>query len=156
MRMIPRALLALPILAALAAGPAGAQPAPAPQGTQQGGQPALTAQQERMRSCNAEAAAKNLNGEPRQRFVSSCLAGNTGAGGTSAAAAAGADSSGRFASEAQAKRVCGGDAVVWANPDSQVFHAAGSQFYGKTQQGGYMCRPAAEKAGYRLAGGGRS
>jgi hypothetical protein len=115
-------------------------------------QPQLTAQQERMKTCNADAAARNLSGEARQRFMNSCLSGSTTAGGTSAAPMA-TDSSGRFASEAQAKRACAGDTVVWANPDSQVFHAAGTQFYGKTQQGGYMCRAAAEKAGYKQAGG---
>jgi hypothetical protein len=115
-------------------------------------QPPMTAQQERMESCNADAAAKNLSGDPRQRFMSSCLSGNTAAG-ASAAAPVAADSSGRFASEATAKRACGGDPVVWANPGSQIFHASGTQFYGKTQDGGYMCRAAAEKAGFKLSGG---
>lgn len=179
-----RMMLALPILAALAS-PAGAQPAPTAQqermtscnaeaGTKglagdarksfmsdclsgktaatAPAAPALTAQQDRMKTCNADAAAKNLSGEPRQRFMSSCLAGDT-ATGASAAAPAVADSSGRFASEASAKRACGGDPVVWANPGSQIFHASGTQFYGKTAEGGYMCRAAAEKAGYKLAGG---
>ena len=113
--------------------------------------PALTAQQERMKACNADAASRNLSGEPRQRFMNSCLSGNT-ATGASAAAPAAANGSGRFASEASAKRTCGGDAVVWANPGSQIFHATGTQFYGKTADGGFMCRAAAEKAGYRLAG----
>jgi hypothetical protein len=115
-------------------------------------QPQLTAQQERMKSCNADAAARNLNGEARQRFMNSCLSGNA-ATGASAAAPVAADSSGRFASEAAAKRACGGDPVVWANPGSQIFHASGTQFYGKTAEGGFMCRAAAEKAGYKLAGG---
>ena len=182
--MTVRMLLALPILAALA-WPAGAQPAPTAQqdrmkscnaeaGTKSlagdarktfmsdclagktavatPAQPQLTAQQERMKACNADAAAKNLSGDPRQRFMSSCLSGNT-ATGASAAAPVAADSSGRFASEASAKRACGGDPVVWANPGSQIFHASGTQFYGKTADGGYMCRAAAEKAGYKLAGG---
>lgn len=176
------ALLALPILVALM-GTAGAQPAPTAQqermtscnadaatkslagdarkafmsdclaGKAAAAAPAQpTTQQERMKSCNAEAATKNLGGEPRQRFMSSCLSGNTAAG-ASAATPVAADSSGRFASEASAKRACGGDPVVWANPDSQIFHASGTQFYGKTADGGYMCRAAAQKAGYKLAGG---
>ena len=180
--MRARSWLALPLLAALAIGPAAAQqaltapqermkacnaeagtkalagearqrfmsdclstsaaPAPAPQ----------TAQQEKMKTCNADAAARNLSGEPRQKFMSSCLSGSTVAG-ASAAAPAAADSSGRFASEATAKRACGGDPVVWANPGSQIFHASGTQFYGKTQDGGYMCRGAAEKAGFKPSGG---
>jgi hypothetical protein len=179
-----RMMLALPILAALA-WPAGAQPAPTAQqdrmkscnaeaGTKSlagdarktfmsdclGGktaaaapaEPPLTAQQERMESCNADAASKNLSGDPRQRFMSSCLSGNT-ATGASAAAPVATDSSGRFASEAQAKRACAGDPVVWANPGRPILHASGTQFYGKTADGGYMCRAAAEKAGYKLAGG---
>ena len=178
------AMLALPILAVLA-GPAGAQPAPTAQQDRMKScnadaatkslagdarktfmsdclsgktaaaapaQPPLTAQQDRMKSCNGEAATKNLSGEPRQRFMSSCLSGNTAAGASGAAPVA-ADSSGRFASEASAKRACAGDPVVWANPGSQIFHASGTQFYGKTADGGYMCRAAAEKAGYKLAGG---
>ncbi|MDO9707319.1 PsiF family protein [Paracraurococcus lichenis] len=117
-------------------------------------QPALTAQQERMKTCQAEATTRNLSGEARQRYVNGCLSGNAATGANAAPAPAG--NGGRFASEAEAKRTCGGDAVVWANPDSKVFHAAGTQFYGKTQQGGYMCRPAAEKAGFRAAAAGRS
>ena len=183
------AVLALPILAALA-GPAWAQNAPTAQQDRMKScnadaatkslagdarkafmsdclsgktaaatpaQPQLTAQQERMKSCNSDAAAKNLSGDPRQRFMSSCLSGSAATGssatGASAAAPVAADSSGRFASEAAAKRACGGDPVVWANPGSQIFHASGTQFYGKTQDGGFMCRAAAEKAGYKLAGG---
>ena len=34
---------------------------------------ALTAQQERMKSCNADATAKGLNGDARKQFMSSCL-----------------------------------------------------------------------------------
>jgi hypothetical protein len=185
-----RSVLALPVLAALPilaglSGPAGAQTAPTAQQDRMKScnadaatkslagearqrfmsdclsgktaaaapaQPQMTAQQERMKSCNAEAATKNLSGEPRQRFMSSCLSGNTAAG-ASAAAPMAAESNGRFASEAAAKRSCGGDPVVWANPGSQIFHASGTQFYGKTQDGGFMCRAAAEKAGYKPAGG---
>ena len=66
---------ALFFLAALAlAAPAGAnerQPSPAQQ-----------AQQERMRACNAEARARNLSGEERQRFMSPCLRGQAPAAGT--------------------------------------------------------------------------
>ena len=34
---------------------------------------ALTAQQEKMKECNAEASKKNLKGEERKTFMSSCL-----------------------------------------------------------------------------------
>src|SRR6478672_12816275 len=59
------AMLALPILAALA-GPAWAQNAP-------------TAQQDRMKSCNADAATKSLAGDARKTFMSDCLSGKTAA-----------------------------------------------------------------------------
>jgi len=185
--MSARSWLALPILVALAIGPAAAQQAQqaltAPQERMkacnaEAGTKALAgdarqrfmsdclstsaapapapspqaAQQEKMKTCNADAAARNLSGEPRQKFMSSCLSGSTAAG-ASAAAPVAADSNGRFASEATAKRSCGADAVVWANPGSQIFHASGTQFYGKTQDGGYMCRGAAEKAGFKPSGG---
>ena len=40
---------------------------------------APTAQQDRMKSCNADAATKSLAGEARQRFMSDCLSGKTAA-----------------------------------------------------------------------------
>jgi hypothetical protein len=39
----------------------------------------LTAQQERMKSCNAEAKTKALSGEERKTFMKSCLSGSTAA-----------------------------------------------------------------------------
>src|SRR3712207_4814223 len=59
-----------------------------------------------MKTCQAEATTKNLSGEPRQRYVNACLSGNAAAGTNAAPSVAG--NSGRFASEAEAKRVCGG------------------------------------------------
>jgi hypothetical protein len=53
--------------------------------------PAQAAQQERMRTCNAEVGTRNLAGEARQRFMSDCLAGRAGA---EAPAGAGAQGSG--------------------------------------------------------------
>jgi hypothetical protein len=44
---------------------------------------ALTAQQEKMKSCNADAAAKGLDGDARKQFMSGCL--KDGATGTGAA-----------------------------------------------------------------------
>ena len=116
-------------------------------------EPALTAQQARMRACNADAATRNLSGDPRQRFMNACLSGTLGVGATGGAADAAQGGGGPFGTEAEARRGCGPDAVVWANQESQVFHAAGTQFHGRTQQGSYMCQRAAERAGYRVAGG---
>ena len=42
-------------------------------------QDAKTAQQQRMKSCNAEAGAKSLKGDERKAFMSSCLKGETAA-----------------------------------------------------------------------------
>ena len=38
----------------------------------------LTAQQQRMKSCNAEASAKHLKGDERRGFMSGCLRGDSG------------------------------------------------------------------------------
>ena len=38
----------------------------------------LTAQQERMKSCNAEARGKQLKGDERRQFMSACLKGDVG------------------------------------------------------------------------------
>lgn len=35
-----------------------------------------TPQQEKMKTCNAEAATKNLSGDTRKEFMKSCLSGN--------------------------------------------------------------------------------
>ena len=90
-----------------------------------------------MRACNGQAAEKKLAGNDRQSFMSGCLAGNANAA---------------FKAESEAKKACGTDKVVWANSDSQIFHAAGSQFFGKTAEGAFMCQASAAKAGYRAAG----
>lgn len=47
---------------------------PSPESTDKGkdGKP-MTAQQQRMKDCNAEAKAKELKGDPRKAFMKSCL-----------------------------------------------------------------------------------
>lgn len=45
-----------------------------------------TAQQERMKDCNAQASQKEMKGEARKDFMSSCLKGDAAAGGTKATA----------------------------------------------------------------------
>jgi len=39
--------------------------------------------------------------------------------------------------------------MVWANPDSKVYHRSGDQWYGKTKSGSYMTEKEAIAAGYR-------
>ena len=42
--------------------------------------------------------------------------------------------------------------MVWANPDSKIYHVEGSQFYGKTAKGVWMTEAAAKAKGFRAAG----
>jgi hypothetical protein len=63
-------------LALLAGSAAFAQAAPAASaGTAAAAQPA-NSQQERMKSCNADATAKGLKGDDRKSFMKSCLKGS--------------------------------------------------------------------------------
>jgi hypothetical protein len=43
-----------------------------------GSTPAVTAQQQKMKDCNAQATQKGLKGEERQKFMSSCLSAEGG------------------------------------------------------------------------------
>jgi len=43
--------------------------------------------------------------------------------------------------------------VVWFNPASKIYFPPASQFYGKTKDGGFTCRAAAEKAGFKATKG---
>jgi hypothetical protein len=45
-----------------------------------------------------------------------------------------------------------GDAVVWENTRSKVYHLEGDKYYGTTKHGQYACRSAADTAGYHAAG----
>lgn len=46
---------------------------------------------------------------------------------------------------------CKGD-IVWANPARKIYHEPSDPYYGRTRHGEYMCRAAAEAAGYHKAG----
>jgi hypothetical protein len=54
-----------------------------------------------------------------------------------------------FASEESATRFGKPGNVVWYNPSSKIYFEGGSRFYGKTKAGGFTCRTAAEKSGFR-------
>jgi hypothetical protein len=41
--------------------------------------------------------------------------------------------------------------MVWANPDSKIYHKEGTRWYGKTKDGKWMTEEEAKKAGYRPA-----
>ena len=63
-----RTALGLCAIVAIAAAPAIAQQAKPPTAAQ-------AAQQQRMTSCNADASQRNLKGDARQSYMSSCLGG---------------------------------------------------------------------------------
>jgi hypothetical protein len=46
---------------------------------------------------------------------------------------------------------CKGD-IVWANTAKKTYHEAGDPYYGRTKRGEYMCKAAADAAGYHMAG----
>ena len=54
-----------------------------------------------------------------------------------------------FKTEESATKFCKAGNVVWFNPESKIYFAPGSQFYGKTKGGGFTCRAFADKAGFR-------
>jgi hypothetical protein len=52
--------------------------------------------------------------------------------------------------EDQAQKHCPKDTVVWSEfKGGGLFHLKGSPRYGKTPDGGYLCRQEAERAGWR-------
>jgi hypothetical protein len=62
-----------------------------------------------------------------------------------------------FDLEAAAQKHCPKDAVVWSNvKGGGIFHVKGSKLYGKTTDGGYLCRKEAEAAGWHEYEGDRS
>ena len=70
------------------------------------------------------------------------------------AAAAQAKEVKEFDFEAAAQKHCPKDTVVWSNVrGGGLFHAKGSKLYGKTTDGGYLCRKEAEAAGWHEYGG---
>ncbi len=46
---------------------------------------------------------------------------------------------------------CKGE-IVWANTTKKTFHESGDPYFGRTKHGEYMCKAAAEAAGYHMAG----
>lgn len=55
----------------------------------------------------------------------------------------------QYRTEDEAKSQCGLDQVVWGNTRSHILHDPGTEYYGKTKQGAYMCKGNAANAGYR-------
>jgi len=47
---------------------------------------------------------------------------------------------------------CTGNDIVWVNLNTKSYHEPADPYYGRTKNGKYMCRSAADAAGYHLAG----
>jgi len=113
--------------------------------------PSALAQQKTTKQCNDEwttdKAAIQASGKTKRVFVAECR-GVPVAPRTAAAVAAGKD---QFAAEGDAKASCPGEAVVWVNLRSRIYHADGSRSYGQTKQGAYMCEKASVDAGFHAA-----
>jgi len=111
-------------------------------------QPAI-AQQKTAKQCNdewaADRAAIQASGKTKRVFVAECRGVPLRSTTTPRTAAL---VKGQYTTETEAKASCPNDAVVWANLRSKVYHASDSRYYGKTQQGAYMCEPASIAAGY--------
>lgn len=60
-----------------------------------------------------------------------------------------------FDTEAAARQHCPQDIVVWLNTDSGVFHFPGERWYGRTDQGGYICEQDALNDGDRATRNGQ-
>ena len=59
----------------------------------------------------------------------------------------------KFDNEKNATKFCKAGNVVWFNPDSKIYFAPGSQYYGKTKEGGFTCEAAAVKEGFKPSKG---
>ena len=57
----------------------------------------------------------------------------------------------QFLAEADAKRHCPSDIVVWVNLRSKIYHYAGHKSYGKTKTGAYMCERDTTAQGMRAS-----
>jgi hypothetical protein len=60
----------------------------------------------------------------------------------------------QFCTDAEAKSRCPGASVVWVNTKSKIYHKAGSNTYGHTKVGAYMCESDATAEGDRPSGNG--
>ena len=111
--------------------------------------PPLLAQQKTVRECRAEWSANReaiaASGKTQRVFIAECRGVPVP---TSTRAAAAELGKGQYATEAEAKTNCQGDAVVWANLRSKVYHDSSSRNYGATKIGAYMCEKESIAAGF--------
>ena len=55
----------------------------------------------------------------------------------------------KFATEQQAQQHCPNDVVVWLNLPTGIYHLKGERWYGRTNNGAYVCEKEADAAGDR-------
>ncbi len=58
---------------------------------------------------------------------------------------------GQYATDTEAKAHCPSDTVVWANPESKIYHFSGYHDYGHTKKGAFVCEKEVVSAGFRAA-----
>jgi hypothetical protein len=58
---------------------------------------------------------------------------------------------GEYTTELQARATCPSGNVVWVNTSTRVYHYSGTQYYGRTHRGAYMCEADARASGFRAA-----
>jgi hypothetical protein len=58
---------------------------------------------------------------------------------------------GQFASEQEARYRCPSDTIVWVNERSHIYHFPGTNNYGHTKRGAFMCEADAKAGGARAA-----
>jgi|SRR6516225_2933724 len=110
----------------------------------------LLTQQKTVRECRTEWSANKeaiaASGKTQRVFIAECRGVPVPTVGAGAVAAE--LGKGQYATEAEAKANCQGDAIVWANLRSKVYHDSSSRNYGATRIGAYMCEKESIAAGF--------
>ena len=60
-----------------------------------------------------------------------------------------------FPTEQQARAHCPNDVVVWLNLPTGIYHFKGERWYGRTNNGAFVCRKEADQAGDRATRNGQ-
>jgi hypothetical protein len=60
-----------------------------------------------------------------------------------------------YKTETGAQKHCPGDAVVWVNTKSGIYHLKGGAQYANTKDGNYMCKADADASGFKASANGQ-